>query len=138
MSSFLSKKIITVLVLTSFLTVAIFSFAVMTRGPDGRMEGDCPFSVVGQSICPQDTVAVAIHHISAYQSFLNMPVGSGLTALIVSLLFAVCAALFILISSPLLGPPAVARILYDSPSIGLRSRKLTRWLSLFENSPSMN
>lgn len=134
--SSLSKKIITALVLTSFLTVAIFSFAVMMQGPDGRMKGDCPFSVVGQSICPQDTVAVAIHHISAYQAFLNVPVSSGLTALIISLLFVVCAIFFIFIRSPLLEPPSFVYIPNDSPLTSLSGRKITRWLSLFENSPS--
>jgi hypothetical protein len=134
----LPKKIIAALVLTSFLTVVIFSFAVMMQGPDGRMEGDCPFSVVGLSICPQDTVAVAIHHISAYQAFLNVSVSSGLTALILSLLLAVCAIFFIFIRSLLLGSPSFVCVPNDSPPTGSSGRKITRWLSLFENSPSLN
>ncbi len=134
--SSIPKKIIAALVLTSFLTVAIFSFAVMIQGPDGRMEGDCPFSVVGQSICPQDTVAVAIHHISSYQSFLNVPVGAGLTALVISLLFVMFIALFIFIRSPLLEPPSFVCVQNDYSSTSSSGRKITRWLSLFENSPS--
>lgn len=134
----LFKKSITALVLISFLTITLFSFAVMMHGPDGRMDGDCPFSAMGQSICPQDTIAVAIHHISAYQAFLNVPVSSGLTALIISLLFVAYASLLIFTRLPLLGPPTFARVPYDSLSTDSHSRKITRWLSLFENSPSLN
>ena len=134
----LSKQITTVLVLSSFLAIAFFSFVLMTHGPDGRMPGDCPLSTMGVSLCPQDTVAIAIHHISSYHAFLNVPVGVGLTALIISLLFALFAVFAIFIRSTLLGlgPPLFARVLYNSPPADPHSRETVRWLSLFENSPS--
>ncbi len=130
------KQIITILVLASFLSVAFFSFNVMMQGPDGRMVGDCPFSAMGASLCPQDTAAVAIHHVSAYYAFLNVPVGTSFAALIISLILAVCSILIISIRSPLSGPPIPATVLYDSPPPNSYNRKITRWLSLFENSPS--
>lgn len=130
------KKIINILVLASFIAIVLFSFAFMMQGPDGSMTGDCPFSAMGQSLCPQDTVAIAIHHISSYHAFINVPVGTGMMTIILSLIFAICSVFIIFIRSPLLGPPAFARISYDSPSANLHTRKITRWLSLFENSPS--
>ena len=130
------KQIITALVLASFLSVAFFSFNMMMQGPDGRMVGDCPFTALGASLCPQDNMAVAIHHVSAYYAFLNVPVGTSFAALMISLLLVASALLIISIRSPLLGPPIPATILYDSPPPNSYSRKITRWLSLFENSPS--
>jgi dolichol kinase len=108
----------------------------MMQGPDGRMVGDCPFSAMGASLCPQDNVAVAIHHVSAYYAFLNVPVGTSFAALMISLLLVACTLLIITIRSPLLGLPILAYVLYDSPPPNAYSRKITRWLSLFENSPS--
>lgn len=134
--SFLSPKIITSLVLTSFLMIVFFSFATMMHGPDGRILGDCPLSVLGASLCPQDIVSVARHHISAYYTFLNVPVGAGLAPLIAFLLFVISAVLLTFVRLPLLGPPALSYVLYDSQSADSYSKKITRWLSLLENSPS--
>ncbi|MDZ4205951.1 MAG: hypothetical protein U1C12_01930 [Patescibacteria group bacterium] len=134
--SFLSKKIITLFLLVSFLAIALFSFALMVHGPDGRMPGDCPFSIMGDSLCPQDTIAVAIHNISAYHTFLNVPVSAGLTALVISLLFAIYAVLVISVRLLLFRPPAFTPVLYDSQPVDSYSNKITRWLSLLENSPS--
>jgi|SRR3989338_8015869 len=131
-----SKQIISVMILISFLTIVFLSVVAMLHMPDGDMSGDCPFSALGDSLCPQDAVTVALHHISAYQSFFNVPVGSGQTALIISLLLATYAMLVIGIRSPLRGPPATVRLVYGSPPVNSYERKITRWLSLFENSPS--
>jgi hypothetical protein len=135
MKSFL-KQILAILIFASFLSVVFFSFNIMMQGPDGRMVGDCPFSAMGASLCPQDNVAVAIHHVSAYYAFLNVPVGTSFAALMISLLLVACTLLIITIRSPLLGLPILAYVLYDSPPPNAYSRKITRWLSLFENSPS--
>ena len=135
----LSQKIISSLVLAPFLTIVLFSFAFMTHGLDGQMSGDCPFSSggMGVSLCPQDTLALAIHHISVYNAFLNVPVGTGLIAIIISMIFAVGVLFVIFIRPPFLGPPAFARVLYHSLLSASRDRKIIAWLSLFENSPSL-
>ncbi len=133
MSSLL-KKLITALILTSFITIVLFSLASMTHGSDGRLAGDCPFSSPGASLCPQDMVALIIHHLSAYHAFLNVPIGSGLTTLIISLLLVIGVALVIFIHLPLLGPPSL--ILYSYPLVDSYNRKIVRWLSRLENSPS--
>ena len=93
---------------------------------------------MGAPLCPQDAVAAAIHHISAYQSFLNAVAGSGVMTLIVVLILAVCAALAYstgLLSHAPPAPMRLFRIPLSSPSPSPK-RKVLRWLSLLENSPS--
>src|SRR3989344_3583997 len=93
-----AKKILSALMLSVLLVIVFFSFAAMTHASDGRMEGGCPFTAMGEPLCPQDLVAAAIHHISAYQSLLNAPIGSGIMALIIAFLLALFAVL--LFSAP--------------------------------------
>lgn len=129
------KKIAAPFILAAFLAVAFFGFVAMSYGTDGRMQGDCPFSATGIVLCPQDTLIVAIHHISAYQSFLNVPVDS--TVLVLLSLMMLSLYLLILFTQP------VPRILTahtahfsHGPPVSARTRKITRWLSLLEHSPS--
>lgn len=132
--SFLFKKITTALALLSFVAMVFFSFASMSYGADGRMQGDCPFSNMGTSLCPQNALPGAVHHLSAYQSFLNAPVHFNITVLLIALLAMVATALVFLFH-PLLYRP-LAPILYSSPPFTSHDRKIKRWLSLFEHSPS--
>lgn len=128
------QKFITALVLTSFLTIVLFSLASMMHGSDGRLAGDCPFSALGASLCPQDTMALVKHHLSAYHAFLNVTVDLGLTALIISLLLVVGLAFIVFIRPLLLGPPSL--VLSSSPPVNSFNRKIIHWLSRLENSPS--
>ena len=129
------KQIITAFVLASLLALALFSFALIMHEQNGLTSGDCPFSTLGTSLCPENSVAVAIHYISAYHAFFNVPLGTALSALIFSLIFAVSVALVIFIRLPLLLPPTFSRVFFDSLPVNSYSRKIIRWLSLFENSP---
>ncbi|MDP2655765.1 MAG: hypothetical protein Q8P17_04580 [bacterium] len=130
------KKITGPLILASFLMVALFGFVAMSYGPDGRMQGGCPFSATGIVLCSQDALVAALHHISAYQSFLNVPVDSTLMLLMGALLLAVY--ILVLIIRPLLFvvPVRLAHFSHGPP-LSARTRKITRWLSLLENSPSL-
>ncbi|MDO8522597.1 MAG: hypothetical protein Q7S08_04960 [bacterium] len=131
-----AKQILSALMLLAMLAVVFFGFAAMSYGSDGKMEGNCPFSVMGAPLCPQDLAAAAIHHISSYQSLLNAPVSPSLTVLIVALLLLVYGVFIFLIRPPTLQPQLV-RYLYGSPHSSARDRKTTHWLSLFEHSPSL-
>jgi len=106
------------------------------HGPDGRMQSDCPFSAMGVSLCPQDTVAMAFHHISAYNSFLNVPVNLGITTFIISLLLVAGAMLAVSLNITLFELPVLVGIFYHFPLDVSYKRKITRWLSLHENSPA--
>ena len=131
------KKILTPLILVSFLVIAIFSFAIMTHGSEGQMSGDCPFSPMGVSLCPQDTVAIAMHHISAYTSFTNVPINPSITVLIILFLLFSSSLAFILTASPPLSRiPVTTGYIGDFSLSTPHSREITRWLSLLENSPS--
>lgn len=130
------KKIITILLLASFLTLIFFSFSFMAHGEEGAMSGACPFSAVGTSFCPQDMLALAVHHISSYHTFLNVPLFLG--SAMIALFALVFACLTLILSSPslLVGPPALAYAFSDVRHGASSYRKKIRWLSLLENSPA--
>lgn len=132
----MNKKTIVAIILMSFLTITIFSFPVMI-GADGQMAGDCPFAMNGLSLCPQEALAVAAHHIAAYRSFFNISVNSGITASILIYLFLLAAIFIISISPPLFSPSILARHLENFPFVVRRNKKITRWLARLENSPSV-
>ena len=122
--------------LVSLLAVVFFGFATMSYGADGKMEGNCPFSVMGAPSCPQDLAAAALHHISSYQSLLNAPVSSGFTVLIVALLLLVYGFFIFFIRPPAFQPQLIG-YLRRSPHPSARDRETTGWLALFEHSPSL-
>ncbi|KKQ07328.1 MAG: hypothetical protein A3A96_03925 [Candidatus Zambryskibacteria bacterium RIFCSPLOWO2_01_FULL_39_39] len=133
----LFKKIITLLILASFVMLLIFGIFTMIHSPDGQMLGECPFSFVGTANCIQNTLATAIHYLSSYQSFLNVTVDYGSMTLLVSLI--IFAGLFsILFIDPNIFKlnSFIKRGSYDPPQISSEVRKIIRWLSLLENSPS--
>lgn len=134
---FSPTRIGTALVIMSFLALTLLSFNVMIHGSDGQMQGDCPFSAAGVPTCPPDELSAAIHHISAYHSLLSVPGGFGTTAAIIALLLSLCAALIFSVHSRLFEPPAVRKYVYSAPPTVPRNKKITHWLSLFENSPSL-
>jgi hypothetical protein len=131
--SYAFGKISALFVLLSFLTLVFFSFASMTYGSDGQMKGDCPLSTMNASICPPGALPGAIHHISAYQSFINVPVNSDLATFVVALLVIVSIALLFSFHPILYRKFA---FVYCSPTpFTSEDRKIKRRLSLFENSP---
>jgi len=129
------KRFLAVLIASPLLLIVFFSFAVALHESEGRMDG-CPFSALEASPCPQNAIAVALHHLSAYQSLLSIPADSGTGTLLATLLFILGAALLFLVRPPIPGPPSFVGYMYDPPSTVLRGGKILRWLSLFENSPS--
>ncbi len=132
----LPAKIAAPFVLLAFLTLALFSFASMSYGSDGRMQGDCPFSAMGTSLCPPSTLPGALHHLSAYQSFLNVPVDSALTALIIALLLITFGIFAYRIQPRIPDPPVHGAYRNHDPPVSVHTWKLVRWLSLLENSPA--
>ena len=130
-----SSKFIAVLTLVALLAIVLFGFATMSYGSDGKMEGNCPFSVMGAPSCPQDLAAAALHHISSYQSLLNATQVPGV-ALIIALLLLVYGVFIFFIRPPAFQPQLIG-YLRRSPHSSARDRETTRWLSLFEHSPSL-
>lgn len=134
-----SRTILAAIVVVAFLTITLFSFTFMMQGQDGRMQGDCPFSTMGVSVCPQDALAGAAHHISAYQSFLNVPLGSSLMLLMLALLIAFGTTLLFSIRMPFLRPALHRRHVHRRYApITSYTRDIARWFSLLQNSPSVS
>src|SRR3989338_10366608 len=132
----LIKKAVVLLTLISLLAIVFLSCSFMARGVDGQMQGDCPFSVMGVALCPQDALAAATHHISAYQSFLNIVASSGVTAVIVALLVALAATLLFSVAPLVYEAHVRVRHLFNASFTVLQEKETIRWLSLFEHIPS--
>lgn len=120
--------------LVSFLTIALFSSVFLMHEPEGAMQGGCPFSALGASLCPPDALSEALHHITAYHSFLSVQMSPSVTAIIVALILA--SGVLLMSVPPLLKPLTIPGQFYHPPPVSSPSRKITHWLSLFENSPS--
>lgn len=122
--------------LASFTMLVFLGLTAMTHEQNGQMQGGCPFSAFGASLCPQDILAVVLHQISSYQSILNIPTHFSGGISILSLLLFVLAVLVLIKVRPLGSPKVFVRARVVSPSVS-SYRKITHWLSLFENSPSL-
>ncbi|OGG54160.1 hypothetical protein A3C20_01370 [Candidatus Kaiserbacteria bacterium RIFCSPHIGHO2_02_FULL_55_25] len=131
------KQVVAVLLMVAFLALALFSFAVMMRGADDGMQGDCPFSAMSASLCSQDAFATVTHHISAYLSFLNTLFGSRAMSVLLAVLFFVLSVALVRIGSPHIRRIAgVLRRFCLRPPLVPQNGSSLRWLSLFEHSPS--
>lgn len=132
------RNIIAGLILASFATVIFFSIPFMMHGHGAQMEGGCLFPSGGAAFCLQTDFGSAIHHLTSYQSFLNITANqgmSGLMALVLFLAFAALAVMISLASLPLLKIAGGGRQHNLSPAIPFKEKEIS-WLSLFENSPS--
>lgn len=134
--SFLTNKIIASLVLTAFMAVIFLSFPMMVGMSDGGMSENCPLSFMGMSLCLQDTLGMAVMHISSYQSFLSITVGITVMLSVLLLSFVASVIMTRLRDSLLNNNLVFVRIDRFSPYETFGKRKITSWLSLFENSPA--
>lgn len=135
--SLLFKKILVSFVLLSFFMIVFFSFTLMIHEPDGNMSRKCLFSTTEASFCPQDVLIMVFHHISSYQSFINIPTNFGATTLSIFLLFIAFIILIIFTNLSQLKLFAPVKISYSpSPKI-LHKRKIIHWVALHENSPTV-
>ena len=124
------------LTLVSFMMLVFLGLTAMTHEQNGQMQGGCPFSTFGASLCPQDTFAVVFHQIFAYQSLFSIPTQFGAAISIISLLSVLFVAFALVRARSLESSKSFEYIRVVSPSVA-SYRKITRWLSLFENSPSV-
>lgn len=120
--------------LISLMTVAFFGIANVSHGAEEGMADGCPFSVMDTVPCLRGGFSELEHHLSSYRSFSNAFVGSTSIALVLLLALSVW---FVVIK-----PPPAARLGFipvnlNAPPVGSYHRKVARWLSFFENSPSV-
>lgn len=131
------KKILSLLIITSFLVIGIFGFTSMNHGADHSV--GCIASVVSNTPCPENSEAMAVHHIQAFSSFFSVA-----PSIPYIFLLAPFSALFV--GTGFLNTRKRNLILTNlvfwldqhHPECQLSCpRKITRWLSLLENSPSL-
>jgi len=132
-----SQKVLAGLILTAFLAVGLLSFSVMVHAHGGELTTGCLFSMGETVLCSQDALVMLLHHISSYQTFTNVLIGSNLMILfLLAILFAL--ALFSVSRiSDLLSVPSQLLTSYNSdfPPSTPYKQKIIHWLSLLENSP---
>ncbi len=132
------KKILSLLIITSVLVIGIFGFTSMNHGAVHSV--GCIASAASNIPCPENIEAMSVHHIQAFVSFFSV-VPSIPFIFLIALLFSTFLSvgfLFIKHRDLTLSSLAFWRIRHDPERQLSRSRKITRWLSLFENSPSMH
>ena len=127
-------KFLSLLLLISILVIGVFGFATMNR--DIEHSAGCVASAVDSTPCPQNIVAMTVHHIQAYLTFFSaIPVSPILVLMLLLTLLLSARSLFVPIKYKFDDPDR--KIIYKkSEAKPLALRKLIRWLSLFENSPS--
>ncbi len=132
------KKLLSLLIIISVLVIGVFGFTSMNHGAN-HVTG-CIASAVDNTPCPENIAAMSVHHIQAFISFFGV-VPSVPLILLLALLFAVFLSagfFYIKHRDSILASRLLWRVRFDPERQLSRSRKITRWLSLFENSPSLH
>lgn len=125
--------------------MAMFGFMAMPHQMSGHSGSDCLASfVVNKVLCPNgnNSFSYAFYHIQAYQFFSNALIGSFAS------IFAVIALAFILtfvfreLDARLVLRNQIfylkKRLTEIADSLRSSSKDFIRWLSILENSPSIN
>lgn len=131
-------KLLSLLIITSVLVIGVFGFTSMNHGPNHAV--GCIASAVDNTPCPENIAAMSVHHIQAFISFFSV-VPSTPFIFLLALLFAVFLSIryfFIKRQDSLITNLAFWQVRHDPERELTRPRKITRWLSLFENSPSLH
>ncbi len=132
------KKLLSLLIITSVLVIGVFGFTSMNHGI-GHSTG-CIASSVDNTPCPENIAAMSVHHIQAFISFFSVVPSIPFIFLLALLLALFLSVGFIYIKHRglLLTNLVSWRVRHDPERQLSRPRKITRWLSLFENSPSLH
>jgi hypothetical protein len=130
------KRFATALLLVGFAGMAVFGLFVMdfAMGHDdmgciaSRVSGD-------DAVCPMSLMQMAFHHVSAFQAF---SLATIVFSFILGFLF-LFASIRFFVKILSFHPPQFLRRLRkrQTESPLFQYQKITRWLALFEHSPSL-
>lgn len=123
-------KRISIILAMALLVTGFFGFTAMNH------DGGCAFAPGGGD-CPQMAVAMIARHMDAYSQFFSTARAADLLALLIAAAFLPAAfgrASRALQASP---PRSAYRLVRERRVISGRNPSVIRWLSLFENSPSV-
>ena len=132
------KRYLSLLLLTSVLVIGVFGFTSMNH--ETSHATGCVASAVDNTPCPENIVAMSVHHIQAFVSFFSVAPSIPFI-FILALIFAVFLSagfLFIKHQNSILASQVFWQIRRDPERQITRPRKITHWLSLLENSPSLH
>ena len=127
-------KLFAVLLLVGVLAVGAFGFLGMSPMTDHEA-GNCVASLVNFVACPLEGLSSAIYHMQAYASF-SQAVFSSSALLLALVLLALLAHARGLMRDLLPAAPS-RRLPMREGSRPVLGHTFIRWLSLFENSPSV-
>ena len=132
------KKLLSLLIITSVLVIGVFGFTSMNHGANHAV--GCIASTVDNTPCPENIAAMSVHHIQAFISFFSVVPSVPLIFLLALLFAAFLSAGFFYIKhrDSILASWLMWRVRLDPERQLSRPREITRWLSLFENSPSLH
>lgn len=124
------KSALSLLIAVSFAGVALLGFAMVNHSAS-HANPDCFVATLANSTaCPESLMGFVNYHASALQSLSQVLLAAGLLLAGIVLL----PAFFRLTAANFLMPLERRRELSFVTAIS--GRKITRWLALFENSPS--
>lgn len=132
------NKYLSLLLLISVLVIGVFGFTSMNHGADHSV--GCIASAVDNTPCPENITEMSIHHIQAFVSFFSAVPSVPLIFLLGFLCLAVIGVRFLLKQRENYAFAYLKFRQYrrDPEHLIVRPRKITRWLSLLENSPSLH
>ena len=132
------KKYLSLLLLTSVLVIVVFGFTLMNHEA-GHATG-CIASAVNNMPCPENITAMSVHHIQTFISFFSVMPAVPFIFLLVLLftVFLSAGFLFIKLEDSILASLVFWRLRRDPERQLTCPRKITRWLSLLKNSPSLH
>ncbi|KKT81742.1 MAG: hypothetical protein UW78_C0006G0107 [Candidatus Azambacteria bacterium GW2011_GWA1_44_9] len=134
------KKFLVFIVLIGFIAGAILSFSSMEHHMDGMTSDNCPTTPLHTSTCPTGTLSTATHVLFMYQTFTNVLVSSFVAQVLMTILLTIGVLYVLQKYFPSISHIRISlRYLSRNYSTKLfRPQAITRWLSLFINSPSFN
>jgi len=133
------KHLLTLILLISFVGIAIFGFSLFAHGMDSS-GNNCITSPIDGTDCPTSIAAMTLHHISSLQTLLTSvtPSLSNWLSLLAFVLL-VSVSVFLLFKNLLFPKPELLRKRLRDLEVSLfcSKQKIISWLSLFENSPAL-
>lgn len=125
------------LVVIGILISASFGLVLMSH-MDEQGHGQCPFETAGVAVCGlmQTPIDFVVSHLNAFSKFSSAIVVTSLLAMLLLLTFSLLFKLYY--DSALFGlRPLLIGSLPRGSFISPHRQKLTHWLSIHENSPTV-
>lgn len=131
------KYLITLILIVSFVGIAIFGFTFFAHGMEGS--DNCITSPIDGTACPTSIASMTLHHISALQTLLTS-VTPSISNLLLLLAFILLTSVSIFLSHKNLLFPKLEllrkRLRDLEVNLSYSKQKIIFWLSLLENSPA--